>query len=109
MSKGASFKQLWPGIGLSVIALLIALGVGRLVTENADEGMNRWRNDVANGSLQLHLSNEDRLMAQWCARDLERIQEWFGDRARALCPLQNGSLWSTIVRSTASQTSVETT
>lgn len=109
MSKGASFKQLSLGIALFVIALLIALGVARLVTDNAGEGISRWRDDVANGSLQLHLSNDDRLMAQWCERDLEHIQTWFGDRARTLCPPQNGSVWSTIVRSTGSQTSVENT
>lgn len=109
MNKSASFKRFWLGIGLCLFALLMALGVGRLVTENADEGMNRWRNDVANGSLQLYLSADDRLLAQWCARDLEQIQLWFGERSRTLCPLQSTSLWSTIVRNTAPQTTEEAT
>lgn len=109
MNRATSSKPLWLDIGLCVIALLMALGVGRLVTDNAEEGMNRWRKDVANGSLQLHLSADDRLMTQWCSRDREHFQQWFGDRASTLCPLQNASFWSVIVQNTASQTSVETT
>ena len=109
MKKSTSFKRLLLGISLNLFALLIALGVGRLVTENAAEGMNRWRNDMANDSMQVHLSADDRLLAQWCIRDIERIQQWFGERARTICPLQSTSLWSTIVRTTASQTSEEAT
>ena len=75
MIIGKSSQTIWLQIGLCVIALLAALCVGRSVTENAEEGTNRWQNDVVNGSLQMQLSANDRLMAQWCSRDREYIQQ----------------------------------
>ena len=109
MNRAATQSQGWFDISLFVIALLIALGVGRLVIKNADEGINRWQTDVANGSIQLNLPVEDRLMVQWCSRDREQIQNWFGERESTLCPLKKTSLWSKIIKDAESQTSVEKT
>ena len=109
MIIGKSSQTIWLQIGLCVIALLAALCVGRSVTENAEEGTNRWQNDVVNGSLQMQLSANDRLMAQWCSRDREYIQQWFGERASTLCPIQNTPIWTNLGRDNSSQTSVEIT
>lgn len=109
MKRGTSFEKPWLEFGLFVLAFLLALCVGRMVTDNSEEGTTRWQKDIDNGSLQLNLSADDRLIAKWCSRDRDQLQEWLGERTNTLCPFSTMTLWSTIDRNTPSKASLETT
>jgi cell division protein FtsW (lipid II flippase) len=109
MNNGKTISKTWLEISLFVIAFLLALFIGRLVTESSEEGTKRWQNDLTNGSIRLNLSIEERLTAKWCSRNRDYFEEWFGDRTKTLCAFSKASLWSSIDRRTPPQTSAETT
>ena len=70
---------------LLALALIFAIWTARTVQQNSDEGLQRWKADVANADLQLDRKRLPSLTASWCQRDVEAVREMLPKAHASVC------------------------